>query len=248
MTTLTLRIQWGHAAQFITIDPAKELAAGARVVTSELWQGGEHAERVATCLSCSAGYSRYELQLEFALAANPALATRDVRWGRCRIAMEPKKRIATAEWFDRQPHSGFDGAGKCRILDTDSLSYLGDLGPEAVRRILRPAQARLRCDLLAVDRRCAISGEETEAILDVALVAEAKDKGEARIENCLLLRTDLRRLFEARLLCITPSGHVTLAKQVSAPYQRDFDGRQLNPVVFHRISSALKARAGTAGA
>ncbi|MBW6456248.1 MAG: hypothetical protein K0A98_10210, partial [Trueperaceae bacterium] len=57
-------------------------------------------------------------------------------------------------------------------------------------------------------RRCAITGEGSLAALDVVRLRPPSRDGPNRVENGLLLRADLARLFEHGLLWVEPDGFV----------------------------------------
>jgi putative restriction endonuclease len=60
----------------------------------------------------------------------------------------------------------------------------------------------------AYGRRCAATGERSLAALDVVQLRPPWRGGPFRVENGLLLRADLARLFEHGLLCVEPEGFV----------------------------------------
>jgi putative restriction endonuclease len=74
----------------------------------------------------------------------------------------------------------------------------GELGPGRFRVAVAEAYGR----------RCAVTGEGALAALDVVHVRPPSQGGRNRVENGLLLRADLARLFEHGLLCVEPDGFV----------------------------------------
>ena len=75
-------------------------------------------------------------------------------------------------------------------------------GRIAVDKISRPLQAILRKMLLSTQRECIVSGCQVECCLEAAHLLPAKNGGEERPENMVLLRADLHRLFDAGLLSL----------------------------------------------
>ncbi|MCB9685807.1 MAG: HNH endonuclease [Alphaproteobacteria bacterium] len=73
---------------------------------------------------------------------------------------------------------------------------------------------------------CAVTGPCPEVALDV--VAIDLDAGHV-VENGLLLRSDIRRLFDAGMLVVEPGGRIKVSPLlVMGDYQR-YDGRKLRP-------------------
>lgn len=63
---------------------------------------------------------------------------------------------------------------------------------------------RLRADLLAEDGKCVMSGETMAEILEAAHIVPVKEGGEDSIENAIMLRTDVHRLYDHGMFRINP--------------------------------------------
>ena len=68
-------------------------------------------------------------------------------------------------------------------------------------------------------RRCAVSGERTLPILDAAHIQSYADGGQHELSNCLLLRTDIHRLFDLGFVTVTADRHFAVSERLKA----DFD-------------------------
>ncbi len=68
-------------------------------------------------------------------------------------------------------------------------------------------------------RRCAVSGEKTLPILDAAHIRSYADGGEHALDNGLLLRTDIHRLFDLGYVTVTARGQFAVSERLKA----DFD-------------------------
>lgn len=68
-------------------------------------------------------------------------------------------------------------------------------------------------------RRCAVTGEKALPALDAAHILPVKDGGQHRLNNGLLLRTDVHRLFDAGYVTITPDGRFLVSRRI----KDDFD-------------------------
>ena len=127
----------------------------------------------------------------------------------------------------------------------------GELGPGRFRIAVAEAYGR----------RCAVTGERALAALDVVHVRPPSRGGRNRVENGLLLRADLARLFEHGLLCVEPDGfvvrvHASVRRTARGPTAyAPLDGRPLRvvPERFDLLPSRellaghAAAVAGTAG-
>jgi hypothetical protein len=64
---------------------------------------------------------------------------------------------------------------------------------------MRPKQQELRNRLLRWDQSCVLTGEKEEAALEAAHIVPVQAGGHENVENAILLRADLHRLFDAGL-------------------------------------------------
>jgi putative restriction endonuclease len=91
----------------------------------------------------------------------------------------------------------------------------GDLVP--VRRRLGQGAFRL----LVVDaygRRCAVSGEKALPVLESAHIRPVANGGEHRVDNGLLLRSDIHTLFDRGYVTITPGGKFRASRRLKDDY------------------------------
>ena len=68
-------------------------------------------------------------------------------------------------------------------------------------------------------RHCAVTGEKALPVLDAAHVRGVADGGTHRIDNGLLLRTDVHRLFDKGYVTVTPDYRVRVSRRLKT----DFD-------------------------
>jgi putative restriction endonuclease len=69
------------------------------------------------------------------------------------------------------------------------------------------------------NRRCAVSGEKTLPILDAAHIRSYAEGGEHSVDNGLLLRTDIHRLFDLGYVTVTERRQFAVSERLKA----DFD-------------------------
>lgn len=81
-------------------------------------------------------------------------------------------------------------------------------------------------------RRCAVTGEKALPVLDAAHIRGVAEGGQHRLDNGLLLRSDVHRLFDAGYVTVTPEGRFRVSRRLKDEYDNGepyfpFDGRDL---------------------
>ncbi len=103
----------------------------------------------------------------------------------------------------------------------DPVEVRPRLGQGAFRVVVTDAYAR----------RCAITGEKVLPVLEAAHIRPYSAKGEHRVDNGLLLRSDLHRLFDRGYLTVTTDHHIEVSRRI----HEDFDnGRE-----YYRLHGKL---------
>jgi len=125
----------------------------------------------------------------------------------------------------------------------ERLAYLGETDelldessdPERPLRLIlgRVGQGGFRALVTdAYDRRCAISGERTLPVLEAAHIKDYAKSGPNRIDNGLLLRSDIHKLFDAGYLTVTPKRRIEVSQRIKEEFENGADyyryqGREL---------------------
>lgn len=68
-------------------------------------------------------------------------------------------------------------------------------------------------------RRCAVTGEKALPVLDAAHIRPVTEGGQHRLDNGLLLRTDVHRLYDKGYVTVTPDGRFLVSRRLKT----DFD-------------------------
>lgn len=71
----------------------------------------------------------------------------------------------------------------------------------------------------AYGRRCAITGERTLPVLESAHIKPYSKSGPHRINNGILLRSDLHKLFDLGYMTVTEDYHVEVSKKIKQEYE-----------------------------
>ena len=137
--------------------------------------------------------------------------------------------------------------------DSGTSIWRGDEGPGWRREKLigdrrritttkvQRSQAEFRKMLLGTDgRRCAVTGETCEEVLEAAHIVGVANGGQEVLPNGILLRADLHRLYDAGKFDICPETGSVLAHQVYESF--DLESTRIPDEILGRIRDALNAR------
>jgi len=75
----------------------------------------------------------------------------------------------------------------------------------------------------AYHRRCAISGERTLPVLEAAHIKPYAEEGPHRVNNGLLLRSDLHTLFDRGYVTVTPDKHIEVSRRIREEFENGRD-------------------------
>jgi hypothetical protein len=127
--------------------------------------------------------------------------------------------------------SKFSGELSNRSSPADRLPIPTDDHRQFVSRLspVRPGQATFRQMLLAAYQgRCAITGCDVKTALEASHLVNYVGPRSDRIDNGLLLRVDLHRLFDAHLLSIDPdSWRVRISPAISGSLYGKWEGQSV---------------------
>lgn len=240
MPNLIIRIQWDYAIEFVPIAPVCPLNKGLVVETAEYRPDTfRHLTYQAECIDYHHEDQSITTRLRYEIGRNKHLANEDVAWGDSQLTIDLAGGAGRAEWIDNGMHPELNKVCKCIVLNDaliDELSY------ESISRIARPEQARLRGLLIETYGACAISGETTLAALEATHIIDVQHGGGHGLNNAILLRADLHRLFDAGLLTIHPSGEIELDQSISQDYRGQNFRKSLPQGITDRILLALETR------
>jgi hypothetical protein len=124
------------------------------------------------------------------------------------------------DWLARGPEPRTDGpAHSSRAQPPDRV-----LREIAQRR----GQPAFRDGLLAAyGRRCAVTGETAEAVLEAAHIDPYGESGCNDLSNGLLLRADVHTLFDLHLLAVDPAGRLEVSTSLRKTSYAELAGKSL---------------------
>lgn len=83
----------------------------------------------------------------------------------------------------------------------------------------------------AYSKRCAVTGEKTLPVLEAAHIKPVASGGEHRIENGLLLRSDLHTLFDLGYATVTPTGEFRVSPKLKETW--------MNGRVYYELDGSM---------
>lgn len=90
----------------------------------------------------------------------------------------------------------------------------------------------------AYNRRCAATGEKVLPVLEAAHIRPYSEGGEHRVDNGLLLRSDLHTLFDRGYMTVTPECRMEISRRLKS----DFDNGE-DYLALHGLSITLPSAA-----
>lgn len=238
-----LKINWDSGTEFISIDLDDKSIVGQYINTTEYWV--EEKELVKYTVLCTDFYKQGDevhITLKYSKNKNIALKGINESWGVSEIIANVHSRKVKARWSDIRKGDDYSGlSGKCALLDDDLLN---EMSYETISRLARPQQSAIRKNLIQAYGQCALTGEKTTAVLDAAHIIEAGKKGAYTLKNCLLLRSDLHRLFDRGYLKFSHLGDVTVSPEIRGRYLEELAGKRLPADVMKNVADALRVRYG----
>jgi putative restriction endonuclease len=124
-------------------------------------------------------------------------------------------------------------------------AIVGPIYGEAHRGRVRLHQGAFRVMVTdAYERRCAISGEKALPVLQAAHIRPVSEGGQHRLDNGLLLRSDVHTLFDLGYITVTPDRTVRVSRKLRDDFDNGepyypYDGR---PVQVPRSAEEQPAR------
>lgn len=230
-----IQIAWEYSDEYIEIDLTAVHSISSVSATIEWWREEKRWVKYTTTSSMRKINDKLlEIRIVYSKDKNPDLANEDLCWGDSVILIDLDTKSGTAEWID-STNTEYNGVVTWKLIDEP---LVGEIVREPVTRIQRN-QARFRAALLALDECCTITGEKTKEVLEAAHIIPASSGGAEVIENGIILRADIHRLYDANLFTINEMGKIDVSEEVAEPYKNLLKNSQIEAVTLQRIQRAL---------
>lgn len=230
-----LKVHWSEATEYVPLDVRNLSERTIIPLTLERWRGSGSPVRYNTDSSVIAGGDEdYIIQLFYKPEKNRHLENKDVCWGCSTIRIKVSKTEGEAVWCDDDDKDQ-DGKTYVEII----ARQLKTKNKRVSSSTLSRKQQQLKNALLEIDKQCVVTGERQAEVLEAAHIISAKRGGGEFIENGVLLRSDIHRLFDAKLLKFSDDGSLILEASVKQSYKKLLKRKRLNRAVVSRIRDAL---------
>jgi hypothetical protein len=232
-----IKITWWRTDEFIELDP-DTLSEQVSIETTLEWHRADKEFFTFNPRGQirALGGDQFEVILRYDRRDHPKLRGRDLVWGTSTINVAKGTSSGRATWVGSNT-SNYDGLAAWERINSGLLKVHKR---SSVTKLQRD-QDRFKKALLERESRCAISGEETISALEAAHVIAAHKGGAEVIQNGMLLRSDIHRLYDAGKFRINPSGRVvSVSKDLSKAYRELLEGKELPKVTSKRIAGALR--------
>ena len=239
MPELTLTVSWPEATERVFLGDVSELSVGSVVATTEDWRGTSSRLRYqARVEHLQEKHDSLLVVLRYLEIENPTATPNDA-WGTSTLRLHLPGSKGTAVWRDDRPGEEFSSGRRPVAVSTNEDEIDKKLKP-VLQRVRK--QNRFRKDLLLLYGSCAITGETLPYVLDAAHIREVRGDAGFAPGNGLLLRTDIHRLFDARLLRIENDGRVILKGAAKKAQTYLNVVKKLDPNTLDRVKANLLKR------
>ena len=233
-------IQWLNSIEYIDLDIGNLDINTSIESTKEYWQAEKKWIDYITSSSVkNITDSILEITIDYSIDNNPHLSNDDAPMGKSKIILDKSKFSGTAEWFGNA-HKENDGKVKWHRIDTPLISKKKRVTTTKQQR----EQAKFRKLLLAVDNCCALTSEQTPEALEAAHIIPASKGGVETINNGILLRSDLHKLYDSNKFEISTCGKVVNieADDISSAYVELLANATIPNTVILRVKEAIEEK------
>lgn len=112
---------------------------------------------------------------------------------------------------------------------TNKFNLINDPRKKIQREVnVREGQSIFKGDILkAYNNRCCISNEDIPELLEAAHIQEYRNPDSHHVQNGLLLRVDIHRLYDNGLIFIDRNFTIHVSNLVSTPFYRQYHGKSI---------------------
>lgn len=113
----------------------------------------------------------------------------------------------------------------------------------------REGQSEFRVGLIGIySNKCCVTGENTPELLEAAHIQPYLTPESNHLQNGLLLRTDIHKLFDNGLLWIDHEYRVQVSSYIDSPYYKSLNGKKIHlpkDKRFYPSQEALQIKRGS---
>jgi hypothetical protein len=230
-----IAISWDFSTEYLSIDLEQLSKITDVFSTMEWWI----EEKIFVQYNVEAKLLRSEhgghlLVVEYKEENNQHLLNMDIPWGCSKIELTDSGKSGKAHWYGADTNE-YDGIADWSRISSGLLKTIVRKKITVVQR----KQQMFRDAIIACDKCCFITGENTPEVLEAAhIISSAKGGGEV-IQNGILLRADIHRLYDAGKFSLGRDGKVILTGSLNEQYLEILKNKSLPQNTLLRVSEAI---------
>ena len=250
---MEIELEWGNTVEYLEIDldNLEEFTRFSETWVSETWECWRKDKKfvswnVSSELEKDGGDYHIIVKYENNQTDDEITSfLEDLEDGECsayfgtnRIMMERDRRrkdggIKKTGKFHWTPKNGKKWTGRWKTNDVPRDRTVS----EQTKR-----DGKFRGNILGLDEGCVITGEKTDEALEAAHIVPVEEGGKDSLDNGIVLRADIHRLYDRRLFHIDPkSGKPTrLCASLSPRYKKLLEESKLPKKTLNRVKRALE--------
>lgn len=240
MKSSEICVHWPHADEYIGIN-TDSLVGHAQVTGTRefLRESDQIIDLTPDCKIRDDGDGGATFVLTYRKEKHPELREPIFQflWGTSTIKIAPGQVAGIVRWESSEIDDDSGPADWTKVLEVVGKRF----EYEAAGRLLK-RQREFKKKLLRTSQVCAITGEKTINVLDAAHIVPSADGGPETLENGLLLRTDIHRLWDDGFFDIDANGEIHIVRELSCEYVERLKGCRISRVTLERTRAALKIR------
>lgn len=239
MISKGVKVKWAIGTEFLNID-FDALSESTQLTETVETRNGS-AEVAVYCVKTiieKTSENEFKLTIKYEKSSNIELTGNDYLWGTSILYIDKNSKKGRAEWKGEY----FDVYDNEREWVRINLGLSKKIRKKKIITIVRNNQQRLRNALLEIDKVCLISGESLKNTLDVAHIISSSAGGNELLDNSVLMRADIHRLFDADYFELSSDGKVKILKKSSDYYENLLRYAKVPQNILNRIKDALKCK------
>lgn len=203
----TILVKWPRSHEYIEIiwnanEEPEEITG-----TKEWWKSTKSFVSYKTKSTARKGRMGWKITIHYEESDNTHIDPHDSYWGYSTLHISHGAESGKITWHDK-----YANAHNGDFTWTSISSGLFKRQTRVTVTKVEREQAYFRSILLDFETCCAITGETTKSALEAAHIIPSKDDGAEIVQNGLLLRADIHRLFDAESFRIDASGNIVGVK------------------------------------
>ena len=233
-------IQWPHADEYISID-INNLGSHAQIKRTREFKrkSDEIIDLRPDCVIEHDGSGGATFVLTYRKEKHERLKGPAFKllWGVSTIRVTPGQTSGSTAWKSFEIKGDNGEAHWIKVSEVLSKRVEYEIAKRIVRR-----QQQFKRRLLRSDQACAVTGEATIEVLDAAHIVCSAEGGAETLENGLLLRADIHRLWDCGIIDIDPTGEIHVVKKLSKHYAESIKDQRIPRATLERAKKALQRR------